>query len=80
MDKARKGVFSFSSPEWKDISQEAKNLISNMLQKDTSKRFSAQQCLDDPWFKKNIENVEIDRKQLSLSLNNLQNFRSGKKL
>lgn len=53
MERVKIGKFNFDTQEWKQISQEAKNLISNMLQKDPAKRFSAEQCLQDKWFQMN---------------------------
>lgn len=35
--------------DWKNISQEAKNLITKMLQKDPKKRISAKECYEDAW-------------------------------
>ncbi len=33
-----------------DLSENVKDLISNMMQNDPSKRLSAEQCLQQPWF------------------------------
>lgn len=44
------GNFSFSSPEWDDISENAKDLIQNLLQVDVYKRFTAEQALNSPFF------------------------------
>lgn len=41
MDRVKIGTFNFNGEEWKDISIEAKDLIKNMLEKDTKKRYSA---------------------------------------
>ncbi|CAD8068352.1 unnamed protein product [Paramecium sonneborni] len=40
----------FESKVWNTISQEAKDLLSQMLSKDPQQRLSAKQCLDHPWF------------------------------
>ena len=65
--KIRNIDYSFPEEKWKNISKEAKDLISNMLIKQ-EKRFSASQVLQHPWF-----NLIKDEK---LNLNKL-NF--GKK-
>ena len=41
----------FNGEEWKDITKEAIDLIKNMLNKQSTKRFSAEQCLNHKWFK-----------------------------
>ena len=48
----RKGEFSFPSPYWDGVSDEAKDLVSKMLVVDSGKRYTAQQCLDHPWIAK----------------------------
>ena len=42
---------SFGGEEWEDISKDAIDLIKNMLNKNPSKRFSAEMCLNHRWFK-----------------------------
>jgi serine/threonine protein kinase len=41
----------FDPVDWKDISSDAKDLVSKMLDKDPSTRITASMCLDDAWFK-----------------------------
>lgn len=45
------GRFSFPESEWRDVSDEAKDLISNLLVKEASKRLSAEAVLNHPWIK-----------------------------
>mmetsp|Transcript_34336 Transcript_34336/g.77341 ORF Transcript_34336/g.77341 Transcript_34336/m.77341 type:complete len:502 (-) Transcript_34336:82-1587(-) len=45
----RKGEYTFPSPYWDGVSEEAKDLVSKMLVVDPAKRYTAQQCLDHPW-------------------------------
>jgi len=40
---------AFGSPEWDEISQTAKDLISSLLDKDPAKRFTATQLKKNPW-------------------------------
>ncbi|XP_053979481.1 probable serine/threonine-protein kinase MARK-B [Hylaeus volcanicus] len=43
------GQYIFTSPHWDNISDSAKQLISNMLQTHPDLRFSAEDVLDHPW-------------------------------
>lgn len=43
------GKYSFPSEEWKDVSQEAQDFISRLLQTDTSKRMTVEDALNHPW-------------------------------
>ena len=49
----------FNKNAWSNISKEAISLISKMLEKNPKKRISAEECLNDFWFKK----VNFNRKQ-----------------
>lgn len=44
-----KGKFDFDPRYWKEVTKDAKNLISNMLQVDPVKRYNTQQVLAHPW-------------------------------
>nr|XP_014274376.1 phosphorylase b kinase gamma catalytic chain, skeletal muscle/heart isoform [Halyomorpha halys] len=44
------GKYSFTSPEWADISQEAKDLIAKLLVVDPTKRLSVKEALSHPFF------------------------------
>jgi len=48
----RKGSYSFPDKYWKNISDDAKNLIKNMLEVNVKKRFTARQVLDHDWAKR----------------------------
>ena len=43
--------YDFDDPSWDDVSEDAKNLIRQLLVKDPKERYTAAQCLDDPWVK-----------------------------
>lgn len=45
------GHFDFPETEWRDISSEAKDLISKLLVKDARQRLSAEMLLAHPWVK-----------------------------
>ena len=42
MEKVAKGVYTFESHEWDEISKEAKEFIKKMLQYEPGKRYRAQ--------------------------------------
>eukprot|EP00752_Nemacystus_decipiens_P008887 g7932.t1 len=46
----RHGYFDFPSPEWDNISVEAKDFITQLLQKDPAARMSATQSINHSWF------------------------------
>lgn len=50
-DLIEKGQFNFNGKEWSIISNEAKDLIQNLLQIDPQKRLSSKQILQHKWFK-----------------------------
>ena len=51
MNNVKIGEYSFKSRKWDKVSKEAKELITNMLNVDVSKRFTAEQALNHSWFK-----------------------------
>lgn len=51
--------YQFSGPEWADISDSAKDLISKLLVLEPERRYSADDCLKHPW----LEGVQISRLQ-----------------
>ncbi|CAD8110074.1 unnamed protein product [Paramecium sonneborni] len=80
MEKVKKGVFSFESIEWEDVSKEAKEFIKKLLQYDPTKRYSAQQALQDPWIKKFTNAAEVEQPLMKKVLTNMKNFRQHQKL
>ncbi|XP_061922334.1 calcium/calmodulin-dependent protein kinase type 1D isoform X2 [Entelurus aequoreus] len=44
-----KADYEFDAPYWDDISHSAKDFISNLMEKDPSKRFTCEQALRHPW-------------------------------
>ena len=41
--------YDFDDAVWDEVSDEAKNLIRHLLVKDPKERYTAKQCMDDPW-------------------------------
>lgn len=52
LDSVRKGAFSFNIPEFKGVSDQAKDLITKMLVK-PDKRLKAGEVLKEPWLTAN---------------------------
>ena len=51
------------NPKWKEISNEAKDFITKLLDKDLKTRIEMKAALEHPWFKKyNLKNT-IDEKK-----------------
>lgn len=72
--KVSKGAFSLKLPELREISTEAKDLLSKMLEKDKNKRFSAEECLNHPWFQKVTDGSRVSKTTLNKALTNLSTF------
>ncbi|KAG1055920.1 hypothetical protein G6F43_002158 [Rhizopus delemar] len=51
-EKVARGRYTFLSPWWDTISDEAKDLITNLLCVDPEKRYTINQFLNHPWMKK----------------------------
>lgn len=64
-EKIRAGKYSFSQPEWTDISREAKQLIRKMLTYNPDERVSAEEALNDEWIH---EYAAIGKKEAQVTL------------
>lgn len=51
MKKVAKGQYTFDSPWWNDISEDAKDIVSRLLTVNTEDRLNIKQFLDHPWIK-----------------------------
>lgn len=72
--KVSKGLFSLKLPEMREVSTEAKDLLSKMLEKDKNKRFSAEECLRHPWFQRVTDSSMVSKTTLNKALMNLNSF------
>ncbi|CAG9321967.1 unnamed protein product [Blepharisma stoltei] len=74
------GNLEFKEPAWKSISENAKDLIRNMLSVDPAPRYSAEHVLNHAWFKSYISD-ELPQTKLSIeALGNLSKFHAQGKL
>eukprot|EP00929_Paragymnodinium_shiwhaense_P058567 TRINITY_DN2932_c0_g2_i1.p1 TRINITY_DN2932_c0_g2~~TRINITY_DN2932_c0_g2_i1.p1 ORF type:complete len:525 (+),score=165.30 TRINITY_DN2932_c0_g2_i1:97-1575(+) len=77
--KVRLGNFSFNATDWKNVSEDAKNLIRHLLKMNPRDRYCAEQALNHDW----IKNKAPKASNVSLStsfVDNLRGFRSQNKL
>jgi len=70
----KEGKYSMNGPEWKGISNEAKDLINRMLKEDPILRISAYEALEHEWIKKKVHEI-LDIEATYNALNNLRHFR-----
>ena len=76
------GTYSFDRVEWESVSENAKQLIRKMMTYDPKKRITAEEALNDPWFSKRRENIDlkINNKAARSALDNLKKFAAKQKL
>jgi len=77
--KVRLGNFSFNAADWRNISEDAKNLIRMLLKMNPRDRYTAEQALNHDWINKKApkaQNVSLQ----SNFVDNLRGFRSQNKL
>merc|ERR1712032_49633 len=79
LSKVRLGNFSFNAADWKNVSEDAKNLIRMLLKMNPRDRYTAEQALNHEW----IKNKAPKAANVSLQsgfVDNLRSFRSQNKL
>jgi len=79
LSKVRLGNFSFNAADWKNVSEDAKNLIRMLLKMNPRDRYTAEQALNHEW----IKNKAPKASNVSLQDNfvdSLRGFRSQNKL
>jgi len=75
LQKIKLGDYSLNDRLWqKEISEDAKKLLSRMMEVDHTQRYSAQEALDDPWFKVVMEKEKLDQNKAKSTLQRLQSF------
>ncbi len=79
MDAVVKGKYQFKDSKWKNISNEAKELINKMLVKKPSGRITAQEALEHGWFKKVLDD-DFSSRKLSSAFKGLKEFKAREKM
>lgn len=72
-EEVKKGNYKMDDKVWKEISNEAKQLIKLMLNKNYKTRHYARDILENPWFK-NASKTAVNRELMIESLKNLKSF------
>jgi calcium-dependent protein kinase len=55
----KRGIYTFSTDEWRGVSKEAKVLITNMLRLNPADRITAEVALNDPWIRMNMSKSTV---------------------
>ena len=79
LKRVKEGKYSFGDGIWKKRSDEAKDLIRQMMTYDPKVRPTAAKCLEHPWLKKKAAET-FDKESATVALGNLKSFRSEQKL
>jgi len=79
LQKVSKGSFSFNPADWKNVSEDAKGLIRNLLKFSPKERITAEQALNAEWVKDHAPRAG-DVSIGSGLVDNLRGFRSQNKL
>jgi calcium-dependent protein kinase len=77
---AKVEIGEFNIDKYTHISDDAKNLVKQMLDYQPNKRISANQALEHLWIKNLAPNSSVSTKSASRILDNLKTFRAEKKL
>jgi calcium-dependent protein kinase len=80
MEKIEEGNYDRKNKKLMEFSDEVRDLLNNLLEKDVDKRFSAKQALNHPWFKsfggRTLFN-NFNLGDIKIVLNNLFNFKNN---
>lgn len=57
-EKVAKGEYTFLSPWWDDISEDAKNLVSHLLTVNPDRRYTVEEFLNHPWITQSEESTK----------------------
>jgi len=77
--RVRSGNFSFPAADWRNVSEDAKNLIRQMLKMNPRERYTAEQALNHDWIKKQAPKAAPLALQANF-VDKLRGFRSQNKL
>ena len=69
------GSYTLDEPEWDEVSEEAKDLVTKLLKYNPDQRISALDAMNHPWIQTNATIDKVNKEIASRTLQNLQNFR-----
>jgi len=75
--RIRKGLFVFHEQYWRNVSSEAKDLISSLLVTNPEARMTAQGALQHPWIKS--DDTYLEGKDLGVNLAELKKFNAKRR-
>lgn len=75
LDNIERGTWEFLGDEWENISEEAKNLISGLMNPDPERRFTVDDAISHPWF-----TGGAGGRKLSSAQDQIRKFQARKKL
>ncbi|CDR94798.1 calcium-dependent protein kinase 4, putative [Babesia bigemina] len=78
--KVQTGKYTFDLPQWRKVSESAKDLISRMITYNPAKRISANEALEHHWLTYMTRDYGVDLPSLELSINNMKSFYYTQKL
>ena len=61
MERIKVGTFNLNTKNFKNVSNEAKDLIKKLLAYDPKERISAAEALQHPWFKIQVQEPANDK-------------------
>lgn len=76
-DQIRKGDYSFDESVWDLVSEDAKDLIRNLLVVDPEKRLTAQQALNHRWYTGDVSSVPLEATHQNLKKNYQRKFKKA---
>lgn len=74
------GQYTIDEPEWADVSDEAKDLVMQLLTYNPAERISAADALQHAWIKKMASTEKVRSDVAKRTLANLKNFRGHQQL
>eukprot|EP00918_Siedleckia_nematoides_P015026 GHVU01032597.1.p1 GENE.GHVU01032597.1~~GHVU01032597.1.p1 ORF type:complete len:371 (+),score=89.90 GHVU01032597.1:204-1316(+) len=82
LKRVETGKYSFNLPQWKKVSEMAKDLIRRMLTYVPSMRITAREALEHEWVKSMTQNeaVSHDISNLEATMKNMRQFQASQKL
>lgn len=81
LSRVKKGTFTYNLPQWSQVSDEAKDLINQMLTYSPKSRCSAKKALDHIWIRRMTNfQMKIELPCLESSITNIRQFQGTQKL
>jgi len=73
ISKVKKGTWTFRGQAWGSISEEAKDLVTKLMDLDTDSRLDAVQALEHDWIKQKVKS-KFNGKIAADAINTLKSF------